>query len=106
MKDVGFTREEFVLWKRASPERRCCSYCGVDSEHLYELNIANPRTGRRYEAIGVDRIDNSKPYDLANLVSCCALCNQIKSQLLTFEEMKRLGPHLRAVWDKRIATKE
>jgi hypothetical protein len=30
----------------------------MDSEQLYALNIVNPRTRKRYEAIGVDRIDN------------------------------------------------
>lgn len=103
---VTFTREEFVLWKRASSERRRCNYCGLDSAQLYELNLVNPRTKKRYETIGVDRIDNSGPYELANLVPCCAPCNQVKSQLLTFEEMKRLGQHLRAVWDARIASRE
>ncbi len=101
--DVNFNRDEFVEWKRASADRRRCAYCGIDSEQLYTLDIVNPRNSRRYEVIGVDRIDNSEPYDLSNLVPCCPLCNQIKSQLLAYDEMISLGAQLRGLWDARLA---
>jgi 5-methylcytosine-specific restriction endonuclease McrA len=101
---VSFTREEFVEWRRASPERRRCTYCGIDSAQLYALNVINPRTKKRYEVVGVDRVDNAKAYDLENLVPSCPLCNQVKSQLLTYEEMASLGPHLRTFYDARLAT--
>jgi 5-methylcytosine-specific restriction endonuclease McrA len=100
---IRFERNEFIAWKRASPDRRRCTYCGIDSTMLYALNIQNPRNKSRYEAIGVDRIDNGRPYDLYNLVPCCPLCNQIKSQLLTYAEMAKLGSHVRALWDGRLA---
>jgi 5-methylcytosine-specific restriction endonuclease McrA len=100
---VEFTRDEFVMWRRVSDDRRRCAYCGIDSEQLYTLNIINPRTKKRYEAIGVDRIDNATAYTLANLVPCCALCNQIKSQLLTYDEMLVLGPQIRALWNARLS---
>jgi hypothetical protein len=101
---VDFTREQFVQWRRTSERLRRCAYCGMDSEQLYALNIVNPRTKKRYEANGVDRIDNGTGYSLENLVPCCALCNQIKSQLLTYEEMVILGPTLRALWETRLGT--
>lgn len=100
---INFSREEFVTWKRGSPERRRCVYCGIDQAQLYALDILNPRNGSRYEAIGVDRVDNDQPYVLSNLVPCCPLCNQIKSQLLTYDEMMKLGPQLRDLWDARAA---
>lgn len=99
---VGFTRAEFVAWKRSDPSRRRCRYCGVDAATLYALDVPNPRNGRRLETIGVDRVDNDLPYSLENIVPCCALCNQVKSQLLTYEEMVKLGPSLRALWDARL----
>jgi 5-methylcytosine-specific restriction endonuclease McrA len=102
---VEFTREEFIAWKREYPERRRCIYCGIDSDHLYALNILNPRTRKRFEVIGVDRRDNTRPYRLDNLDPCCPLCNQIKSQLLTSEEMQRLGPHLRGLWAARAVAR-
>jgi len=99
---VQFSREEFVEWRRAAAERRRCAYCGIDSGQLYSLDVPNPRNKRRFEVIGVDRVDNDRPYTLDNIVPCCAICNQIKSQLLTYEEMVVLGPHLRTLWDRRL----
>ena len=99
---LSFDRAAFVAWKRESPDRRICVYCGLTPGELYELDIVNPRTKRRYETLGVDRIDNSRPYDLDNLAPCCPLCNQIKSQLLTYGEMMSLGPHVRAIWVARL----
>jgi len=55
---VEFTRSELVVWKRASPDRQICSYCGINANQLYEL----------------------------------------------FEEMKGLGPHVRALWDARLTS--
>lgn len=39
---------------------------------------------------GLDRIDSDKGYTIDNVVSCCAFCNKIKSDLLTAEETKEL----------------
>lgn len=100
---LNFSREEFVAWKRGSPQHRRCAYCGIDSARLYGLNLLNPSNKGRYEAIGIDRIDNNRPYNLDNLVACCPLCNQIKSQLLTYDEMIALGPQVRGIWDARTA---
>jgi hypothetical protein len=38
-------------------------------------------------AIGLDRLDSEKGYELSNVVSCCYTCNCIKHQFLTPEEM-------------------
>jgi 5-methylcytosine-specific restriction endonuclease McrA len=103
---VEFTREEFVAWKRESADRRRCVYCGIGGDELYALNVVNPRTKKRFEVIGVDRRDNSAPYRLDNLDPCCPLCNQIKSQLLSSDEMRELGPRFRRLWDARLARSE
>jgi 5-methylcytosine-specific restriction endonuclease McrA len=100
---VEFTAEEFRSWRRDSPLRRRCVFCGVDGEQLYALNILNPRTKKRYEVIGVDRKDNQLPYRLDNIQPCCPLCNGIKSGVLSDAEMLRLGPILREFWDARLA---
>lgn len=36
----------------------------------------------------LDRIDSTKGYLLQNVVSCCRICNRMKSNVLTLEEMK------------------
>lgn len=99
---VAFTRAEFVAWKQQNGHR-LCTYCGIDSATLYDLNTRNVRTGKRQEVVGVDRKDNALPYTLANIQPCCPLCNAIKGAVLTDEEMRALGPQLRATWNKRLA---
>lgn len=37
---------------------------------------------------GLDRKDNSKGYELNNVLTCCGKCNQIRNIHLTVEEMK------------------
>jgi hypothetical protein len=39
-------------------------------------------------SVGLDRIDSDKGYELSNVVSCCYICNCIKSQFLTSEETR------------------
>ena len=33
----------------------------------------------RIATIGLDRVDNTKGYDLSNIVSCCEFCNRMKN---------------------------
>jgi hypothetical protein len=55
----SLSQEEFLtLWNQP------CSYCNQE-----------------ISTIGLDRIDNSKGYELCNLCTCCSLCNQMKSSL-------------------------
>lgn len=35
---------------------------------------------------GLDRIINSKGYEIDNVVSCCTSCNKVKSDVLSFDE--------------------
>ena len=99
---VQFEREEFIEWKRGDPDRRRCVYCGIDGDQLYALDVLNPRNGKRFEVIGVDRRDNGLPYTLDNIQPCCPLCNGIKSGILTHAEMLVMGSHLRVLWDARL----
>lgn len=50
-----------------------CHYCDGDL----------PETGH-----GLDRKDNSLPYEVTNVVPCCGSCNMKKSNDWTVEEMK------------------
>jgi hypothetical protein len=33
------------------------------------------------EMVGLDRVDNTKGYEITNVVSCCARCNKMKNDL-------------------------
>ena len=53
----SLSKDEFMLfWQKP------CFYCD-----------------EKIEAIGLDRVDSSKGYFLGNVVSCCRVCNQAKS---------------------------
>jgi len=42
--------------------------------------------GDKTESLNLDRVDNSKGYVIGNVVSCCNMCNRIKSTM-TLDEM-------------------
>lgn len=41
--------------------------------------------------IGLDRIDNSIGYNKDNVLPCCGFCNEIRSDKLSVEEMKKVA---------------
>lgn len=53
-----------------------CHYCKVTPESLW----ITPE-GDGFCRSGVDRIDSSKGYELANCVPCCKICNRAKNNL-------------------------
>lgn len=63
-REVHITKEEF----RALVESHC-HYCG------------DPPDGRIHRFLGVDRVDNSKDYELGNCVPCCWPCNKAKGTM-------------------------
>lgn len=97
---LGFTREEFLSWKRA--QLRQCFYCGIEEKDIYGVKVINVRTKKVMESIGVDRASNDQDYHFENMVLCCGPCNGIKSGMLTKEEMLLLGPVLRQIWQERL----
>jgi len=79
-KDATKRNLEFLLsfeqWSTeiAKPCHYCSNQLGSPSE-----------TG-----IGLDRLDNQKGYVTANVVSCCKVCNQLKSNLFSEQETKAM----------------
>lgn len=54
-----------------------CHYCGEPprQEHIGALGATD---GNPYRYNGVDRADNSKGYEVGNVVPCCGVCNRAK----------------------------
>lgn len=54
-----------------------CVYCGI------EPNIINDNKNYNgfYRYNGIDRVDNNKGYEINNCVSCCGVCNKMKSTM-------------------------
>lgn len=77
-------KEEFVNWHNGAI--KICCYCGVSEETLYKnFNI---------NRLQIERVDNTKPYEITNLNLACQTCNKIKSNLLTSDEMHFIGKHI------------
>jgi hypothetical protein len=57
--------------------RQDCHYCGQPpaQEHIGALGATD---GNPYQYNGVDRMDNSKGYEIENVVACCGICNSAK----------------------------
>lgn len=90
----------FKNYKAAAPRRRYgfhltrgefqgliakpCRYCGAPPataparSSLQRLKVKDV-TGFRYN--GIDRVDNTKGYTVANCVPCCATCNRAKASM-------------------------
>jgi hypothetical protein len=45
----------------------------------------------------LDRIDNSKPHFASNVVPACGVCNRVRSDRFTYEEMLRFRPVLQSI---------
>jgi len=55
--------------------------------------------------IGLDRLDNDKGYELGNVVPCCPVCNKVRNNIFTPDEMRRvIGPAIRKIADERMST--
>ena len=52
--------------------------------------------------IRLDRIDNARGYEITNVLPCCYLCNRIRSDYFSVEEMRVLvGPTVQRVHELR-----
>lgn len=57
---------------------------------ILPCNYCNNQLGSTINATGsgLDRIDNSRGYELDNVVSCCVICNRMRGDHFTPEETK------------------
>lgn len=73
----NLTKEEFenLIFKD-------CYYCGVRPNNVFvSYNRKNDGEHSPYMYNGIDRVDNTRGYELDNCVPCCAICNSAKSTL-------------------------
>jgi hypothetical protein len=80
---VNFNEIEFTAWWNKSPNN--CYYC------KREIHSANEFFGKNMGRLSVDRIDNQKGYEIDNIVKACWLCNRIKADIFTQDEMMEIG---------------
>ena len=77
-----------------------CTYCGDSPNDIKYFNTKNNGKDVTHFIFtnGIDRVDNTKGYTLENCVTCCKMCNQLKSNhtLETFFEK------ISKIYNKRI----
>lgn len=87
-KDGNLTFEQFLELSQQD-----CYYCGNPPDHS---NIYNRYRGRANTVLldmvsadfcynGLDRLDNSKPHNIDNVVPCCKYCNSSKMERTSAE---------------------
>lgn len=72
------TLSEFKDWFERETNEGVCFYC------QHPLDLANPNS---LQGITLDRMDNTKGYEVGNMVLACRRCNVIKGSWFSFEEM-------------------
>ncbi len=77
-----------------------CFYCG---KKISWLKYTTKSSSRAYH---LDRKDNSLGYSVENCVVCCAICNRLKSDMFSFDEMCLLSPVLKRIQYNREALNE
>jgi hypothetical protein len=56
-----------------------CYYCGGQPSQKIDSGKTKFWLGFSYQ--GIDRVDSTKGYECGNCLPCCAICNQMKSDL-------------------------
>ena len=76
-----------------------CYYCGLSAKQSVSGRVR--RANGDYLYNGIDRLDNSKGYVEGNVVSCCGLCNKMKSGLIESEFLT----HIRKIYNHKFSGK-
>jgi 5-methylcytosine-specific restriction endonuclease McrA len=61
---------------------QCCSYCGSKPS---QSHLTHKSAYGEYIYTGVDRVDNSRGYEIDNVVPCCGTCNRAKGAMSSEE---------------------
>ncbi len=84
---VTLTYEEFLEFTKVSE----CHYCGS------HISWTDHNQGRGNARTNLDRKDNDQGYSKENCVVACIICNRIKNNYLSYEDMMKLSPVLRGI---------
>jgi hypothetical protein len=80
-----------------------CHYCGDLPYRIYNIGNSKTKAGKRSDMQkekgnfiynGLDRLDNTKPHNIDNVVPCCSKCNSAKMEM-SFDEFIF---HIEKIW--------
>jgi hypothetical protein len=92
------TKEEFIQWWTTTDRR--CTYCGILEK---DLSRTWPNIRNAHGRLSVERLDGGKGYQLDNIALACYICNTIRNEFFTAEEMETtLAPVLRQLVERRL----
>lgn len=95
---MKISEPDFLKWSRG--RRRKCRYCAVRDEHVGDLKMKT-QIGLNLDALGIDRLDPDKDYEINNIDFCCFGCNKAKGDVFSDREMKLIGKAIKKVWQQR-----
>lgn len=84
--EFSFDKKSFNNWYD-SLESYCCEYCKLTKDEI--LSIPD-------NTLSIDRKDNLKGYIPGNITLCCVICNFMKQDLMSYEDMLAIGPSIGA----------
>jgi len=88
-------KDDFVLWYDCQVKE--CRYCGLPESKLSLLPLIGKAKNKRFT---IDRKDNNRGYIIDNLALSCNVCNKVKSNILSYEEMLEVGKIIKNRWHK------
>jgi hypothetical protein len=105
--EFNLTERELKSWWLQVEDK--CNYCGITIKEYRELrDFIQSYSGTNWKIkrfkkffkqeahskindMTIDRKDNSKGYEISNIVKACWFCNSLKSDFYTEEEMTKVG---------------
>lgn len=93
-REIKISQADFVVWYTEIDKH--CAYCDIPEENIKDMIKLFPMRALR---LTIDCMDNDMGYVKKNMVLACGLCNLIKNNLFTYEEMRDIAQrHIKPKW--------
>ena len=91
-------KDYFVEWYNSQEKK--CVYCDLTEEDLPKINDSYNNKSKR---LSIDAINNNLGYVKGNLAICCHRCNSLKSDILSFDEMREFAQkYIKPKWEIQL----
>lgn len=97
---LDITADDFCLWRKKTEQ--VCHFCKISQADIARVGMKS-QVQNDVKNMGVDRLDSDRGYELSNIAPCCFVCNQVKGNRFTEDEMALIAPGIAQVWATRLA---